>query len=124
MTEVLTDDQNKQLKERREGRRGGGFGRGGFGGFALPGQILATSLQEQLKLTDKQKKQLAELQKDLDGKLAKLLSADQNKQLKQMQDMAKGFPGGPPGPRQRSRTTPGLRQLPGPAHDAHGRARR
>ena len=37
------------------------------------------------------------MQKAADEKLAAILKDDQKKQLKQMQDMAKGFPGGPPG---------------------------
>ncbi len=37
------------------------------------------------------------MQKDADDKLDSLLKDDQKKQLKQMQEMAKGFQGGPPG---------------------------
>jgi outer membrane protein assembly factor BamB len=47
-------------------------------------------IQDRLKLTPEQKKQLEELQKNIDGKLAKILSAEQQKQLK---DMAGGFGG-------------------------------
>jgi len=74
----------------------GGFP-GGFPGgpvaFPQPGQILSGMHQDQLKLTGKQKKELEALQKEVDAKLAKLLTTDQNKQL---QDMRKG-PGGPGG---------------------------
>ena len=85
------------------GRRG--FGPpGGRGGFRppQPGQLLPPFLQETLKLSDDQKKQVAELQKEVDGKLDKILT---DKQKKQLQDMQRGFgrggrggrgPGGPP----------------------------
>jgi Spy/CpxP family protein refolding chaperone len=83
---------------------GGGFG-GGFGGFPQPGQILAPFLQNQLKLSDDQKKQLEDLQKDVDAKLEKLLTEDQRKQLKDMREGAgrggfggRGGPGGGPPP--------------------------
>jgi hypothetical protein len=80
----------------------GGFGPpggrpGGFGGPPQPGQILSSFLQDMLKLTSDQKKQLAAVQKDVDGRLDKLLTDEQKKQLK---DMRVGFgPGGfgPPG---------------------------
>src|SRR5262249_58998651 len=64
------------------GRRGGfGGGRGGSGGPApQPGLVLTPSVQEQLKLTADQKKKGETLQKDVDGKLAKLLTDKQNKQ--------------------------------------------
>jgi Spy/CpxP family protein refolding chaperone len=79
----------------------GGFGKGGFGGgFAMPqpGQIMPTFIAERLKLTDDQKKQVETLQKDVDEKLAKILTEDQQKQLKEMKDRAGrggfGRPGG------------------------------
>jgi hypothetical protein len=80
---------------------GGPGGPGGFGG-PQPGQILPDRLQEMLELTDAQKKQVAELQKDLDAKLAKILTEDQQKQLKEMRNrrpMRRGDngPDGPPG---------------------------
>ena len=91
------------------GRSSGGFGPGGPGGFGgppQPGQVLPDRLQEMLKLTDDQKKKVADLQKDVDAKLAKILTADQQKQLKEMRnrrpprrdnpDRPEGGPGGPP----------------------------
>ncbi len=60
----------------------------------MPGQILPPFLQEQLKLTDDQKKQLDALQKDLDAKLDKLLTDDQKKMLKEMRERGPGRPGG------------------------------
>ncbi|HEV3262804.1 MAG TPA: PQQ-binding-like beta-propeller repeat protein, partial [Gemmataceae bacterium] len=102
---ILTDKQNKQLKDMRSGAGGrgpggfGGPGGGGFGGPPRPGQILPSSLQERLELTADQKKQLEKLQKQTDGTLAKILTDKQNKQLK---DMATAFgrrgPGGRGGP--------------------------
>ena len=67
----------------------GQFGKGGpGGGFAMPqpGQIMPPFLATQLKLTDDQKKQVEALQKDVDDKLAKILTEDQQKQLKEMKE--------------------------------------
>jgi Spy/CpxP family protein refolding chaperone len=90
----------------------GGFGKGGFpgqpggkggfgGGFGRmqPGQIMPVFLQEQLKLTDAQKKDIEALQKDVDAKLDKLLTDEQKKTLKELKDRGPGagFPGFPGG---------------------------
>ena len=80
----------------------GGPGMGGPGGgmrIMMPaaGEVLPPPIQDMLGLTDAQKKQLAELQKDVDGKLDKLLTAEQRAQLKTMRDGALAF-GGPGGP--------------------------
>lgn len=74
---------------------GGGFG-GGFGGFAMPkpGQIMTTNVQTTLKLTDEQKKQVDDLQKEVDAKLAKILTEEQQKQLKEMGERGGGGFGG------------------------------
>ncbi|HZU36435.1 MAG TPA: PQQ-binding-like beta-propeller repeat protein, partial [Gemmataceae bacterium] len=83
LAKVLTADQQKQFNQ-----PAGGPGRGGFGGFSPPppaGQIMPANQRTGLKLTDEQKKQVDELQKDVDGRLARLLTAAQNKQLKDMQ---------------------------------------
>jgi len=79
----------------------GGRGPGGFG-QPQPGQILPGFLQDQLKLTPEQKKQLDELQKEVDAKLNKLLTEEQRKQLKELRDRGPGGfgppgAGGPPG---------------------------
>lgn len=80
----------------------GGFGPGGPGGFGAPpqpGQVMPPFLQERLKLTDEQKKQLEELQKEVDTKLAKILTDEQKKQLKDMPPgPGRGGPGGGRGP--------------------------
>jgi hypothetical protein len=78
------------------GGPGGGRGPGGRGMMPQPGQILPPMLQENLNLTDDQKKQVAELQKDVDAKLAKILSPEQLNQMKQMRQRGGGF-GGPGG---------------------------
>src|SRR6185312_1161595 len=76
------------------GAPGGPGGRGGFGPPPQPGQVLPARLQDDLKLTDDQKKQVADLQSEVDTKLAKILTADQLKQMKQMRGRG---PGGPRG---------------------------
>ncbi len=80
---------------------GGGFGPGGFGAPPQPGQVLGQNIQDQLKLTSEQKKQLEELQKDVEGRLGKILTDEQKKQLKEIRERGPGGfgPGGfgPPG---------------------------
>src|SRR5438309_10222894 len=59
----------------RGGRgRGGRGGPGGFGGPSRPGQILPAFLQDELNLSADQKKRVGELQKQIDEKLAKILT--------------------------------------------------
>jgi hypothetical protein len=84
----------------------GGRGPGGFGP-PQPGQIMPSFLQEMLKLTPDQKKQFDELQKEVDSKLAKILTDDQKKQLKEMRDRFPGGPGGRGGPGGPGRPGPG-----------------
>jgi hypothetical protein len=93
-----------------KGTPGAPGGPGGVGGNrpAGPpiGQIVPPFVQDQLKLTDAQKKELEAMQKDVDAKLDKLLTDDQKKTLKEMKERGPGrgpggpggFPGGPPGP--------------------------
>src|SRR5262249_32803502 len=80
------------------GGLGGPGGRGGPGGFAgppQPGQIMAPFLQDALRLTAEQKKQMEELQKEVDAKVAKILTDAQKKQMKDMQQgFGRGGPGG------------------------------
>jgi Spy/CpxP family protein refolding chaperone len=123
LAKILNEEQNKALKDMRErfGRPGGpggfpggpgGFpgGPGGYGGPGFgpsqPGQLLPPPLQERLKLTADQKKEIEELQKDLDAKvkeaeakLGKILTEEQNKRLKELRGPGgrPPFPGGPPG---------------------------
>lgn len=91
----------------KEGEKGkGGFGRGkegnpggGFGRFERPkpGTVLTSATQDQLKMTAEQKKEIADLQKMVDEKLAKILTEAQAKQLKEMGERGPGF-GGRGGP--------------------------
>ena len=73
--------------------RGGPPDRSVRGGPPQPGVILPAFLQDELEMTDKQKKELADLQKDVDAKLAKILTDKQKKQLEEMRERG---PKGPP----------------------------
>jgi EF hand len=110
---VVTREELEALFQ-REKLEGGGFGGGdkgkgpkdgkdGFGGDKKgfkgkgppqPGVILSPFFQDALNLTDAQRSKLADLQKDVDAKLDKILTAEQKTQLKEMSTQ-KGF--GPPG---------------------------
>jgi len=87
----------------QQGGRPGGPQGGPPGGPPRPGQVLPGFLQERLKLTGEQKKQIEELQKEVDARLAKILTDEQKKML---QEMPKG--GRPPG----DRGQPGDRRQP------------
>jgi len=69
-------------------------GPGGFGIPAQPGEVMPPAVQDQLKLTPEQKKQVQELQDEADKKLDKMLTEEQKKQLKEMRESS-----GPPGSR-------------------------
>jgi Spy/CpxP family protein refolding chaperone len=86
LAKMLNDEQKKQVEKGPVGF--------GPGNAATPGQLLAKGVQERLKMSDAQDKELRELQKDADARLAAILKDDQKKQLKQMQD-GKSFPAGP-----------------------------
>lgn len=87
-----------------------GEGKKGFGGFTRtpPGTVLSSFVIQQLKVTDEQKKELDDLQKQVDEKLAKILTDDQKKQLKDMNERRGGFnrPPGPQGKRPNPDATP------------------
>jgi spore coat protein CotH len=74
---------------------------GGFGGPPGPppqqGAIMPRPLQDQLGLTEAQRKRFAELQKEVDRKVKEILTEEQRAMLKQLRE---GRPGGPPGPPQ------------------------
>jgi EF hand len=79
-----------------DGPPGGAPGRrgpGGFGGPPQPGQIMPIFMQERLGLSADQKSKVQELQKEVDGKMAKILTSEQKSQLKEMADDF-GPPGG------------------------------
>src|SRR5262245_43022176 len=68
---------------------------GGFAGLgAPPGTVLSPRVQENLKLTDEQKKKIEELQKEVDTRIQKVLTEEQNKQLKDLKDNAGRGSGG------------------------------
>ncbi|QEG30551.1 hypothetical protein GobsT_53560 [Gemmata obscuriglobus] len=76
-----------------DGKGGKGAGKGGMrAGFKL-GTILPPFMVEELKLTDEQKTQLADLEKDVKTKLDKLLTDEQKKSLENARPGG-GFPGG------------------------------
>jgi spore coat protein H len=71
----------------------------GFGGMQppsqpqRPGDIFGAQVQTQLRLTDEQKKKLAELQKQVDKELDELLTPEQREQLKRLRSGPMGgFP--------------------------------
>ncbi len=79
------------------GRDGGRGGRGGFGGPGgpgfgrfTPGQVLPPFLVESLRLTDDQRKQIEQLQKDVDARLGQILTDDQKAQLRQVGERTGG----------------------------------
>ena len=78
----------------------GDRGPGRFGPPPRPGTIMPEIIQDALKLTADQKKQLDALQKEVDAKLDKILTDDQKKQLKEMRPPRGpgGREGPPPGP--------------------------
>ncbi|HKI38418.1 MAG TPA: hypothetical protein VKA46_41600 [Gemmataceae bacterium] len=102
LRKVLNDDQKTTLKDltgepfELRFTFGGPGGPGGFGGPPQPGKVLSPFVQDQLKLTSEQKKQMEDLQKEVDEKLAKILTDEQKKQLKDMQQGFGRGPGGPP----------------------------
>jgi hypothetical protein len=96
---VVADSVNAGLSPRGDsprspggpGRRGspGVSGRGGsgaIGGRPQMGQILRPSVVETLNLTESQKEELAELQKLVDDRLAKILTDKQKQQIKDLPD--------------------------------------
>jgi spore coat protein CotH len=94
---VIPHDMNEAF------RQPGGPGFGGGMMRLMPGQVLPEPMQNMLQLTDKQKKDLAALQKEADAELEKIFTTEQRAQWKRMKSgggMAGGPPGmgGPPGP--------------------------
>ena len=98
---VVTKEELTALYEKESADMGQGGGSGGPGGRGpggpqgQPGQVLPDALQQRLNLTEAQKKQVAALQKEVDARLEKILTAEQKQQLK---DAASRRPGGPGGP--------------------------
>jgi hypothetical protein len=108
---ILTAEQKTKVKEPLRS-----FGPPGMptpAATPTPIQVLARNRRTQLKLTDAQKKQVDDLQKEAETRLDKLLSAEQKKQLKDVHDGfvsgwgGGGPPGGPGGPGGRPPGGPG-----------------
>ena len=103
---IIPHDMNEAF------RPGGGPGMGGPGGpgggpmrifLPPPGELMPPPLQDALRLTDAQRKQLADLQKDYNDKLDKVLTAEQRAEFKNLREAGPGPggfppPGGPGGP--------------------------
>jgi Arylsulfotransferase (ASST) len=94
LEEILQDQQKKQLKDMRNGPPFGGgpggppmfaFGPGGPGGPPQPGQLVPSFVQDMLRLSDGQKKDLEAFQKEVSGKLHEVLTAEQTKQFEEAQ---------------------------------------
>jgi hypothetical protein len=84
------------------GGKGGGPGeKGGKGakgkGGPQPGVILPAFVQDTLNLTESQRKQVADLQKEVDAKLNTILTEEQRTQLREMRANDKKDKKGPPG---------------------------
>ena len=95
LEELLTADQAKQLDQPHAAAPGGPQSPAPAGFFTPSiqvGQVLASAEQDRLKFSDEQKKELAALQKEVDGKLGKILNEQQRKQTK----VGFAFGGGPP----------------------------
>jgi len=91
LRQELSDDQRRILGERSAP------GAGGFAALPAPGQIMAVSTQVALKPTPAQRTILANLQKEVDGTLERIFTAEQKKLFKQARtDFARRGPGGPP----------------------------
>ncbi|HET6426172.1 MAG TPA: EF-hand domain-containing protein [Planctomycetaceae bacterium] len=99
LTVQLTKEAAALGANRGGGPGGPGFGGPGFGGPGgfvppAPGTILPQFLQDELRLSDEQKKQLSDLQKEVDTKLAQILNREQRQQLNEMGNRGPRGPGG------------------------------
>lgn len=109
--ETFIDKRTESVKAQLAGTSqgfvptGGPFGAGPPGpppgGFGRLGDIMPPPLQDLFGMSPEQRKKLAELQKEADAELDKLLTEDQRKQLKAMRERGPfgGQPGGGPGDR-------------------------
>jgi hypothetical protein len=101
----LTALAAREMVNQRGGR--GGFGPPGFGppggpmmGMPRPGDVLPPMVRQRLRLSEEQKEQIDALQKEVDGKLAKILNSEQRQALQRMRERPGppgGFGGPPPG---------------------------
>jgi len=96
---IIPHDMNEAF------RPGGGPGMGGPGGpmrvfLPPPGELMPPPVQDTLRLTDAQRKQLADLQKEYNERLDKVLTGEQRAELKNLREAGPGpgpFPPPPPG---------------------------
>lgn len=79
----------------KDGKGGGKDGKGMRAGFKM-GTVLPPFMVEELKLTDTQKGQLAEIENDVKSKLDKILTDDQKKAIETLRP-GQGGPGGDKG---------------------------
>ncbi len=101
---VVTKEELVALFQRESQDSGGSTGFGGGpdgpgsrGGQPQPGQVLPGFLQDRLNLSEAQKKQVADVQKDVDAQMDKILTPEQKARLKEMRDRGPGGRGGPGG---------------------------
>ncbi len=80
VTEILNEEQKKQLKEPSKGSPGGP----GSGGAPQAVHILPGIVEKLLKIKPEQKKMADGLQKEAEERVATILTADQAKQLKEI----------------------------------------
>jgi hypothetical protein len=76
-------------------RRGPGGPPGGPPRGWEPGRVMPPPIREELELTEDQKKQLADLEKEVKDRILKMLTAEQKKKL---DDLRRRGPEGPPPP--------------------------
>lgn len=92
-----------QLAGKSKGFTPNAFGFGPPGGFAppRPGDVLPAPTQNALQMSEAQRKELADLQKEVDARLEKILTPDQRSQLKRMREGPMGGfgPGAVPPPK-------------------------
>jgi hypothetical protein len=89
LTQLLTRQQVRRLRQDP--------GRPGPEAQPRPGQLLSPAVSERLQLTDRQQQELGGLQKEADDGLDRILSDDQRKQLRGMQQaFDRGRPPAPP----------------------------
>ena len=102
-------DRGDERPEGRPGRGGDQPGRGMGMMLPKPGELMPAFMMQRLNFTDAQKKQLADLQKMVDTKLAAIMTDEQKETMKTMMDRmkqmmegrggAEGRPGRPEGGR-------------------------
>jgi Arylsulfotransferase (ASST) len=96
LDKIMTDEQKAEWKKAREGP--GGFGPKGPGGPPKLGQLVPAPLELVLKTTPEQKKEIAELQSDVEARLDKIMTDEQKQEWKKIRETPPPKMGGGPGP--------------------------